>query len=72
MQFDRVKDLIASFDEDNLKVAVGDPKTTPTGKGHFIHPVIVDNPPDDSRIVVEEPFIIDTARPGTELNQRLF
>lgn len=25
-------------------------------KGYFISPAIIDNPPDDSRIVVEEPF----------------
>jgi acyl-CoA reductase-like NAD-dependent aldehyde dehydrogenase len=25
-------------------------------KGYFINPTIIDNPPDESRIVVEEPF----------------
>lgn len=25
-------------------------------KGYFIEPAIIDNPPEDSRIVVEEPF----------------
>jgi acyl-CoA reductase-like NAD-dependent aldehyde dehydrogenase len=27
-----------------------------TSKGHFVEPSIIDNPPEDSRIVVEEPF----------------
>lgn len=27
-----------------------------TSKGYFVEPVIIDNPPEDSRIVVEEPF----------------
>jgi acyl-CoA reductase-like NAD-dependent aldehyde dehydrogenase len=27
-----------------------------TSKGYFIEPAIIDNPPEDSRIVVEEPF----------------
>lgn len=27
-----------------------------TAKGYFIEPAIIDNPPEDSRIVVEEPF----------------
>ena len=30
--------------------------TTEGSKGYFITPSIIDNPPDDSRIVVEEPF----------------
>lgn len=29
---------------------------TETSKGYFITPSIIDNPPDDSRIVTEEPF----------------
>jgi acyl-CoA reductase-like NAD-dependent aldehyde dehydrogenase len=26
------------------------------GKGYFVTPTIISNPPDDSRIVVKEPF----------------
>jgi acyl-CoA reductase-like NAD-dependent aldehyde dehydrogenase len=29
---------------------------TESDKGYYITPAIIDNPPDDSRIVVEEPF----------------
>ena len=29
---------------------------TESSKGYFITPAIIDNPPEDSRIVVEEPF----------------
>lgn len=33
-----------------------DGKILESTKGYFAEPAIVDNPPDDSRIVVEEPF----------------
>lgn len=41
--------------EHNYKFAVGDAEVK-AGKGFFIQPTIIDNPPDDSRIVQEEPF----------------
>lgn len=57
MQYDRVKGLIASIEEEKLKVAFGDLKVTAAQeKGYFINPVIVENPPDEAKIVVEEPF----------------
>ncbi|KAK5988245.1 Putative aldehyde dehydrogenase FUS7 [Cladobotryum mycophilum] len=57
MQYEKLKQLVASIEEGNLKIATGDIKTTfPDGKGYFMNPVIVDNPPDSSKIVVEEPF----------------
>ena len=31
-------------------------KVRESSKGYFIEPSIIDNPPEDSRIVVEEPF----------------
>jgi acyl-CoA reductase-like NAD-dependent aldehyde dehydrogenase len=31
-------------------------KVRESSKGYFIEPAIIDNPPEDSRIVVEEPF----------------
>lgn len=50
-----VKDLVSQIDlcgwNAPLKGSVKDPS-----KGYFIEPTIVDNPPDDSRIVTEEPF----------------
>ncbi|KAM5341357.1 hypothetical protein ACJ41O_014388 [Fusarium nematophilum] len=57
LQYQRVKDLIASLESEKLKLALGDPSVTSSQKsGFFIDPVIVDNPPDSARIVVEEPF----------------
>lgn len=37
------------------KVAVGG-NVREDSKGYFVEPCIIDNPPEDSRIVVEEPF----------------
>jgi len=58
MQFERVKGFFNDVAEQKLNVAVGgDLKTvSDAGKGYFITPTIINNPPDDSRIVVEEPF----------------
>ncbi|KAJ4303914.1 hypothetical protein N0V88_001514 [Collariella sp. IMI 366227] len=49
MQFELVKDMYAQIEKSGWKVAL-------EGKGYFIEPAIIDNPPEDSRIVVEEPF----------------
>lgn len=54
MQYERVKGFFADIEAQNWKVAVGG-KVEPS-KGYFINPTIIDNPPEDSRIVVEEPF----------------
>ncbi|KAK7582065.1 hypothetical protein V3481_014134 [Fusarium oxysporum f. sp. vasinfectum] len=56
LQFARVKDLLADIQANNLKLATGSTEASNAGKGYFITPTVVDNPPDDSRIVVEEPF----------------
>lgn len=47
--------MIFSLQEHNYKFAVGEPDVKP-GKGFFVQPTIIDNPPEDSRIVQEEPF----------------
>ncbi|PSN74101.1 aldehyde dehydrogenase [Corynespora cassiicola Philippines] len=59
MQYERIKTYFADIEKEGWKVAVGgdvagDPRSG--GKGYFLPPTIIDNPPDDSRIVVEEPF----------------
>lgn len=53
-QYQRVKELIEDCRSAGFKFLSepGDMK----GPGFFIAPTIIDNPPDDSRIVVEEPF----------------
>ncbi|NWG52998.1 MAG: aldehyde dehydrogenase family protein [Hydrogenophilaceae bacterium] len=54
MQYDKVKELTADCIANGYRMHVaGDP---PTGAGYFLPITIVDNPPDDARIVVEEQF----------------
>ncbi|UPL02853.1 hypothetical protein LCI18_013787 [Fusarium solani-melongenae] len=56
-QYDRVKALLHEIQSTGLKTATGDAfQSNLAGKGLFISPTIVDNPPDTSAIVVEEPF----------------
>ncbi|KAI0195319.1 aldehyde dehydrogenase [Xylaria flabelliformis] len=55
-QYERVKELLANIEETKLDVL---PKGGPSIeglKGFFIKPILVANPPDDARVVVEEPF----------------
>ncbi|KAL3450279.1 Aldehyde/histidinol dehydrogenase [Aspergillus insuetus] len=54
MQFNKAKDLIRTIDADRLTAVLGG--TVPESPGYFIPPTIVDNPPEASRIVQEEPF----------------
>lgn len=57
MQYERLKDFVASIKRDKLTIAVGDLENTfSTDKGYFMSPLLIDNPPEDSRAVVEEPF----------------
>ncbi|UPL00838.1 hypothetical protein LCI18_011772 [Fusarium solani-melongenae] len=56
LQFDRVMDLLADIKSQKLKLATGPINPVMAGKGYFVTPTVVDNPPDSSRIVVEEPF----------------
>ena len=53
-QFERVKGLIADAKAQGLKFLVGG--EVPEKPGYFIPVTIVDNPPDTSRVVVEEAF----------------
>lgn len=52
-QFERVKSLIADAKANGLKLHQGQ---APTGEGYFVPITIVDNPPDESRVVTEEAF----------------
>ncbi|KAI1852196.1 hypothetical protein JX265_013049 [Neoarthrinium moseri] len=59
MQYERVKDLLAKIEAQNLKIATelkASDASDSTKKGYFITPTVIENPPDDSCIVVEEPF----------------
>ncbi|KAJ5691796.1 hypothetical protein N7462_001219 [Penicillium macrosclerotiorum] len=54
MQYEKAKDLFSTISTDNLKAVLGG--TIEESKGYFIHPTIIDNPPESSRVVQEEPF----------------
>jgi acyl-CoA reductase-like NAD-dependent aldehyde dehydrogenase len=53
-QYEKVVQLIEDCQRAGLEFLLkGD---IPEGPGYFVHPTIVDNPPEDSTIVVDEPF----------------
>ncbi|KPM42673.1 hypothetical protein AK830_g3900 [Neonectria ditissima] len=56
LQLDRIKNLMSSLKTENLQVLSGSLDTGVNEKGYFVEPVIIENPPDDSKIVTEEPF----------------
>jgi acyl-CoA reductase-like NAD-dependent aldehyde dehydrogenase len=47
--------MYAQINKSGWKMAL-EGKVREAGQGYFVEPAIVDNPPEDSRIVVEEPF----------------
>lgn len=54
-RYDKVKDMFSEIDKCSWTVAfAGGVKKS--SKGYFITPAIIDNPPENSRIVTEEPF----------------
>ncbi|KAH7041145.1 aldehyde dehydrogenase [Microdochium trichocladiopsis] len=56
-QFERVKNLLEDIQSTKLKIATGGTAAhNGSGKGYFVTPTIIDNPPEDSRIVADEPF----------------
>lgn len=55
MQYEKVKGYFEDSKKQGYKFAVGEPEVN-AGKGYFINPAIIDNPPEESRIVQEEPF----------------
>lgn len=54
MQYEKVQDLIRSSRDSGLKLIIA--CNPPAGKGYFVPVVLVDNPDDSSRCVVEEAF----------------
>ncbi|KAF3002629.1 hypothetical protein E8E13_009021 [Curvularia kusanoi] len=69
MQYDRVKGFFEDSKSKGYKFAVGEPDVT-ASKGFFVPPTIIDNPPNDSRIIQEEPFgpIVPT-QPWSDLEE---
>ncbi|KAI1368447.1 aldehyde dehydrogenase [Xylaria arbuscula] len=55
-QYERVKDLLADIEQTKLDVLPKNGQPIDGLKGFFIRPIVINNPPDDSRVVVEEPF----------------
>ncbi|KAL2848213.1 aldehyde dehydrogenase [Aspergillus pseudodeflectus] len=55
MQYEKAKELFSTITSDNLTTALGSASIADSD-GYFIHPTIIDNPPETSRVVQEEPF----------------
>ncbi|KAK3338694.1 aldehyde dehydrogenase domain-containing protein [Neurospora tetraspora] len=58
MQFEKVKEMFAQIKKEGWKPAIGGEVEAEAGekKGYYFKPTIIDNPPEESRIVQEEPF----------------
>jgi acyl-CoA reductase-like NAD-dependent aldehyde dehydrogenase len=61
MQYRKLQDLYSQISKQGWKTAIGGKvhdadDSNKEKKGYFVDPTIIDNPPEDSRIVVEEPF----------------
>ncbi|KAH7007110.1 Aldehyde/histidinol dehydrogenase [Ilyonectria destructans] len=56
LQYDRVKEFLVDIQKNKQTVIAGGNIMESSGNGFFIQPTVVDNPPDESKIVVEEPF----------------
>ncbi|KAI9146709.1 putative aldehyde dehydrogenase FUS7 [Paramyrothecium foliicola] len=56
MQYDRVKTFFDDIEKQGWKVATGGKMEPEPNGGYYITPTVIDRPPEDSRIVVEEPF----------------
>jgi acyl-CoA reductase-like NAD-dependent aldehyde dehydrogenase len=54
LQYERLRALVADSRENGHRFLLGG--EPPAGKGYFFPVTLIDNPPDDSRIVREEPF----------------
>lgn len=54
MQFEKLRDLLDEAKASGLTFLAGG--EIPDGKGYFVPVTIIDNPPEDSRVVVEEAF----------------
>jgi len=69
MQYEKVKSFFADSKAKGYKFAAGTPEVS-GDKGFFIQPTIIDNPPNDSRIISEEPFgpIVPT-QPWSDLEE---
>lgn len=57
MQYSKLLDMYSQISTQGWKVAHGgEPPSSETSSGFFLQPTVIDNPPEDSRLVVEEQF----------------
>lgn len=56
LQYDRVRLFLDDIQRRKQAIATGGSVVGTASDGLFVHPTVIDNPPDDSKIVVEEPF----------------
>ncbi|GGB95680.1 aldehyde dehydrogenase [Oxalicibacterium flavum] len=55
-QYAKVLDLLDDCNRQGLRIAHGGAHPAPDRQGYFVPVTLVDNPPDDSRVVTEEAF----------------
>ncbi|MDZ7587904.1 MAG: aldehyde dehydrogenase family protein [Parasphingorhabdus sp.] len=55
-QYERVLELIQDAKDNGYKFLVGGENNDPSGTGYYVPITILDNPPEDARIVAEEQF----------------
>ncbi|KAH9904385.1 betaine aldehyde dehydrogenase [Xylariomycetidae sp. FL2044] len=55
-QYERVQEFLRDIEANKLTVAAGSTKPLSDRPGYFLSPTIIDNPPEESRVVAEEVF----------------
>lgn len=57
MQYSKLREMYGQISSEGWKVALGGELVSSEGQsGFFLQPTVIDNPPEDSRIVVDEQF----------------
>ncbi|RYO76615.1 hypothetical protein DL766_007939 [Monosporascus sp. MC13-8B] len=56
MQYGKLQRFYSQIGKEGWKTALGGEPLPTEGKGFYMPPTIIDNPPEDSSIVVDEPF----------------
>ena len=56
MQYEKLKAFFSQIDKEGWKTAIGGEPGPKDGKGFYIPATLIDNPPEDSSVVVNEPF----------------
>ncbi|CZR49852.1 uncharacterized protein FPRO_16059 [Fusarium proliferatum ET1] len=56
MQYEKLQRLYAQIDKQGWKRVFSNASAATSGKGYFMPPVLIDNPPENSEIVQTEPF----------------